>query len=413
MLRKAERAVYWRADLLLAVLALTVLASGSMVSGQTAKPASTWDLGALAQPPTWESLERPASASAKPIFFKGPPLRGKPTRVFAWLGLPDAKPGEKVPGMVLVHGGGGTAFDEWVRLWVKRGYAVIAVDTCGQVPVGKYGAWVHDPEGGPPGWGGFGQIDEPRQDQWVYHAIAKVVLAHSLLRSLKVVDAERTGVTGISWGGYLTCIAAGIDSRFKLAVPVYGCGFYQQTAFKNPLSQMSPEGASRWLSWWDASVYLGDSKCPMLWVTGSNDFAYPLDAFQRSYRLPGGPRTLCVRLRMPHGHGGAGENPEEIRVFADSILKGDAPLPRILDHGRQGVEVWATFEAKRPVAKAELNWTRGSGAWEQRRWDTIEARLAEGRVTASLPAEARVYYFNLFDDRGCVVSTEHVELPAR
>ena len=36
--------------------------------------------------------------------------------------------------MVLVHGGGGTAFDAWVRAWVKAGYAAIAMDTCGALP---------------------------------------------------------------------------------------------------------------------------------------------------------------------------------------------------------------------------------------------------------------------------------------
>lgn len=69
------------------------------------------------------------------------------------------KPGEKVPGMVLVHGGGGTAFEDWVQLWVQRGYAAIAMDTCGQVPVGSNAHWVHDDQGGPPGWGGMDQID--------------------------------------------------------------------------------------------------------------------------------------------------------------------------------------------------------------------------------------------------------------
>ena len=48
---------------------------------------------------------------------------------------------------------------------------------------------------------------------------------------------------------------------------------------------------------------------PWLWVTGSNDFAYTMDALQRSYRLPKGLRHLCIRLRMPHGHGGAGRKP--------------------------------------------------------------------------------------------------------
>lgn len=32
--------------------------------------------------------------------------------------------------MVLVHGGEGTAFAKWVRLWNERGYAAIAMDTC-------------------------------------------------------------------------------------------------------------------------------------------------------------------------------------------------------------------------------------------------------------------------------------------
>ena len=83
--------------------------------------------------------------------------------------------------MVLVHGGGGTAFAEWVRIWNKRGYAAIAMDTCGalpdRAPEGK--PWSPEkkrPEfGGPEGWGGFDQIDEPEIDQWTYHAVSAAV----------------------------------------------------------------------------------------------------------------------------------------------------------------------------------------------------------------------------------------------
>ena len=42
-----------------------------------------------------------------------------------------------------------------------------------------------------------------------------------LLRAQPDVDAARIGLTGISWGGYLTCITAGVDDRFRFAVPVY------------------------------------------------------------------------------------------------------------------------------------------------------------------------------------------------
>lgn len=375
-------------------------------SNALAKP---WNLEALAVAPKWTALERPKSEGVKAISFPGLPFRGKPTRVFAWLGIPELKDGEKAPAMVLIHGGGGTAFDEWARLWVGRGYAAIAMDTCGQVPVGNYGRWFREEQGGPSGWGGFDQVSWPREDQWTFHAVADVLLAHSLIRSLPQVDPERIGVTGISWGGYLCCIVAGVDPRFKLAVPVYGCGFYRQTIFQGELNKLRPEDADRWMAWWDPSVYLGNADMPMLWVTGSNDFAYTFDSLQLSYRLPKGSRSLCIRLRMPHGHGGAGEKPAEIRMFADSILKGGAPLPVITGTGREGTKVWATYSARVSLAKAELNYTKDVGRWQDRKWESTPADLASGRISASLPEGTRVYYFNLFDERDCVVSTEHVE----
>lgn len=386
---------------------LALLVCPSIVLGQTNPAPIFWDMDRLAVAPKWTALERPRSGEVKAIAYAGLPWRGKPTRVFAWLGLPKLKAGEKAPAMVLIHGGGGTAFEEWVRLWVDRGYAAIAMDTCGQVPVGNYGQWFRDEQGGPPGWGGFDQIDEPREDQWTFHAVADVLLAHSLIRSLPEVDPERTGVTGISWGGYLTCIVAGVDPRFKLAVPVYGCGFYRDTVFADNLGKLTPAQADRWMAWWDPSVYLANARMPWLWVTGSNDFAYTMDALQRSYRLPKGLRHLCIRLRMPHGHGGPGENPEEIRIFADSLLKRAVPLPAITGTGHDETHAWATYVAQLPITKAELNFTRDTGRWQDRKWESMAANRTGDRISANLPAGTRAYYFNLFDERNCAVSTEH------
>jgi dienelactone hydrolase len=370
-----------------------------------------WDMHALDAPPKWKRLERPKSEGVQAITFAGLPFHGKPTRVFAWLGLPTLLAGQKAPAMVLVHGGGGTAFDEWVRLWVGRGYAAIAMDTCGQMPVGTYADWAHHQQGGPPGWGGFDQADWPRDDQWSYHAVTDAILAHSLIRSLPEVDPERTGITGISWGGYLTCIVASVDPRFKLAVPVYGCGFYRDTIFGNNLAKLGAEQARQWMELWDPSVYLGDAEVPFLWVTGSNDFAYPLNALQQSYRLPKGPRSLCIRLRMPHGHGGPGENPEEIRAFADSVLKDGPPLATITGSGLSGTNAWLTYSAKVPIVSAELNYTKDTVRWQDRKWESEPAQLESGRATAALPEGTRVFYFNLLDERKYVVSSEHEVMP--
>jgi dienelactone hydrolase len=407
------------ANLSLLILAVGMRLTASAQEGEQRGPAPAvaeprWDMHILGKTPKTYPADKPVAKDVTAVFFEGLPWRKRPTRVFAYYGVPKAAAGERVPGMVLVHGGGGTAFDAWVRLWNDRGYAAIAMDTCGCVPIGSYGKWQRHDFGGPPGWGGFAQIDEPIEDQWTYHAIADVILAHSLLRSLPGVDPERIGVTGISWGGYLTCIVSGVDDRFRFAVPVYGCGFLgDNSAWLGEFEKMGTEKASRWLRWWDPSVWLRRNQMPTLWVTGTNDFAYPMDSLQKSYRTARGPRVLCVRIRMPHGHGGAGENPAEIRAFADSQLRGAALLARITGQGRENDQAWVSYDSAVPVRQAELNYTLQTGRWQDRLWQSVAAELDPHakKALARLPQGVKVYYFNLIDERDLVVSSEHIEIP--
>ncbi len=372
-----------------------------------------WEMSGLSAAPAIFGDAGRSADGVEAIFYQGLPWKGIPTRVFAYYALPKIEAGKKAPAMVLVHGGGGSAFIPWVRLWVSRGYAAIAMDTCGCISGGGYNGHPRHEHGGPPGWGGFDQIEQPLQDQWTYHAVADVILAHSLIRALPGVDAERTGLTGISWGGYLACIAAGVDRRFKFAAPVYGCGFLgDNSAWLSDFKAMGREKSEKWLKLWDPAVYLPRVQMPMLWVTGASDFAYPMDSLQKSYRLPKAPRTLCVRVGMVHGHGGPGENPGEIHAMANALLKGGAGLARITRSHREGMNARIAFESQAPIIKAELNFTADTGQWQQRKWKTIPASLdaKAGKASALLPREAAVYYFNIIDERALVVSSEHEEL---
>ncbi len=374
-----------------------------------------WDVKALfATPKVYEDPQR-NDGDVRAIFYEGLPWKGNPTRVFAYYAIPKIESVEKVPAMVLVHGGGGSAFIPWVQLWVKRGYAAIAMDTCGCVSGGGYENHPRHENGGPAGWGGFDQIDWPVADQWTYHAVADVILAHSLIRSFPEVDAEKTGITGISWGGYLTCIVAGVDNRFQFAAPVYGCGFLgENSAWINDFEQLGTIRAKQWLQLWDPSRYLPSAGMPMLWVDGTNDFAYPMDSLQKSYRLPAGARTLCMRVRMPHGHGGPGENPEEIYAMAESLFHNKAPLARIVKSGRDGQNAWTEYDSATPIVEAELNYTTDSGEWKNRNWQIIPAVIDTNtkHISAKLPQGVSVYYFNLVDDRSLIVSSEHETIPA-
>ena len=379
-----------------------------LLLARAAAAQSSWDLEALSKPPKTSPAEGFEADGLKAITYDGLPWKGKPTRVFAWVGVPKAE--AKVPAMVLVHGGGGTAFSDWAKLWTGRGYAAIAMDLCGALPRKAGKGWERHDQGGPPGWGGLDQIDGDEKDHWTYQAVADVILAHSLLRSFPQVDPERIGITGISWGGYLTCIAAAVDGRFKFASPVYGCGFLgEDSVWLDAFAKMGKEKADKWLQLWDPSQYLRQAKMPFLWVNGTNDFAYPLDSYQKSYRLPATERTLAIRIRMAHAHGGPGEKPEEIHAFANALVNGGVPLARITGQGVEKGEAWATFTSKAPVVKAELSFTRDAGKWPQRKWESAEARIRDGRASAPVPDGARVFYLNLVDERNLVVSTEHVE----
>ncbi|HGE70953.1 TPA: dipeptidyl aminopeptidase [Candidatus Poribacteria bacterium] len=371
-----------------------------------------WDLDKLSIPPEiYSAPEFESDADVKAIFYDGLRWNGKPTKVFAWLGIPKNKTDEPMPAMVLIHGGGGTAFQEWVRLWNNRGYSAIAMDLCGCIPKGVYGNWNRHESGGPPGWGGFDQIDWEIEDQWTYHAISDIILAHSIMSSLPEVDPNRIGMTGISWGGYLACIASGVDNRFKFAVPVYGCGFLGVNSCWLPTFQaMGEEKAEKWLNLWDPSNYLKNTMMPTLWVTGTNDFAYPLDSVQRSYRATKGEHTLCIKLRMPHGHGGAGENPEEIHAYANSYLKNGSPLAKIIDYGIDENIVWASFESISDINQAEILFTKDLGDWFNREWYSEPANIDKNIAFANLPENATVCYLNLIDKDGLVVSSEHIEI---
>ena len=369
-----------------------------------------WDIKALSAAPRIFDASGHSDNDVKAIFYEGLPWKGKPTRVFAYYGIPKTDGKAKVPAMVLVHGGGGSAFIPWVRLWVSRGYAAIAMDTCGCISGGGYNNHKRHEDGGPSGWGGFDQIDQPIEDQWTYHAVADVILAHSLIRTFPEVDADRIGLTGISWGGYLTCIVAGVDSRFKFAVPVYGCGFLgDNSVWSGDFGKMGSEKARKWLQLWDPSAYLSFARMPLLWVTGSNDFAYPMDSLQKSYRLALGSHTLCVRLRMPHGHGGPGENPQEILAMAESVFRKGEPLARIIKSGRDDRNAWVFAESTAPIQNAELNFTTDAGKWQDRKWQSMPAAwdATTGKASATLPEATSVYYFNLTDNRDLVISSEH------
>ncbi len=394
---------------LLAVWLLTV----HVALADESKPGSgPWNVERLLDAPTPITVLS-EKGDLRAITYPSESYRGQATQVFAYYAVPSKPAQGPFPAMLLVHGGGGTAFAEWAQLWADRGYVALAMDLSGNGADGKRldaGGPPHDDE-----TNFTATENNPLEDTWPYQAVAAILRGHALLAQQPEVDKNRIGITGISWGGYLTCIVSGIDSRLKVAVPVYGCGYLaDNSAWKESgrFEQLSAEARERWITNFDPSQYLAGVSCPILFVNGTNDFAYPLDSYRKSYNLVKSPRSLCITVNMPHGHQ-AGWAPPEIGAFVDSVLKSGEPLLALSPLEIEGSTAAAKFSGGAKLAKADLHYTTDTGRWQDRKWTSQAVNFDAGarEIHATLPsARPLACFLTATDDRGLTVSTQHVEL---
>jgi len=431
-----------------------LLTLSALCTSLQAEKVGPWDLDALKNnepAKKWVRQDQPIHS----LTYAGEKYQGHDTEVFAFYASPttigEGKPGAKFPGVVLIHGGGGTAFADWVHLWAKRGYAAIAMDLNGSRPPdpefdpktgmaignGHRGERKRLPNGGP-AHGHPEKFDcvltPDTSDDWPFHAAASVMRAHTLLRSFMEVDAEHTAVTGISWGGYTTCLVASLDDRFKAAVPVYGCGFLHEgeSVQKPSIDKLDPEHRALWVKEYDPGSLLPRCRVPILFVNGTNDVHYVLDSYMKSYNVVPGEKHMRIQVKMPHGHP-PGWAPQEIGIFIDDKcgrlvpvegakdrLRVQRPLAVIGSPALRGAEIEANCTIwDGHIKTSELHYTTDTGLRSKRTWKTVAAKITWTGINASggsfnesckitapqPPAEANTWFISVTDDRGAMVST--------
>lgn len=394
-----------------------------------AEAAELWPLKKLESAPAMKWLDD--SSPIRSLTYENEKFQGHTTDVFAFYATPGTISGnpakdKNLPAVVLIHGGGGTAFAEWTWLWAKRGYAAIAMDLSGRRPAApqfdpmsgelivrhsRSNERVRLERGGPEHSHveKFANVGGDPTDDWQFHSVPAVIRAHSLIRSFKEVDADRTAVTGISWGGYMTCIVASVDHRFKAAVPVYGCGFLYdgESVQRRAIDQLSPEKRAEWIRKYDPSAWLPKCQVPIFFVNGTNDIHYPLVSYSRSYGLVKSPKHIRVEVKMRHGHQ-PGWEPKEIGRFIDQHLLGAAPLPKPgqpqLINRRATVHV----KSQQPLKTAQLHYTTDTGRLAERDWKSLPADIDEQMISAIVPENATVWLLSVTDSEGAMVSTDVV-----
>ena len=393
------------------------------------RAAELWPLENLKTPPAMKWLDD--SSPIRSLSYENEKFEGRTTDVFAFYATPgtisgDTSKDKDLPAVVLIHGGGGTAFAQWAMLWAKRGYAAIAMDLGGQrPPAPKFDPTTGDLvsgfsrpadrtrlERGGPAAGHvqkFANVGGDPTDDWQHHSVPAVIRAHSLIRSFPEVDADRTAVTGISWGGYMTCIVASVDHRFKAAVPVYGCGFlYDGESVQRPaIDALTPEKRTEWIANYDPSAWLPKCQIPIFFVNGTNDIHYPLVSYSRSYGLVKSPKQIRIEVKMRHSHQ-AGWEPNEIGRFFDHHLLGAKPLPNLgkpaINDGLASVE----FKSEVGLKAAQLHYTTDTNRLAERNWSSIPATIDGATISAPVPKEATIWLFSATDSLDGMASTDVV-----
>ncbi|GBG10184.1 hypothetical protein PAT3040_04902 [Paenibacillus agaridevorans] len=368
-----------------------------------------WEMATLKQAPAYERDPARDVGNVQAIWFEGQPYEGRQTKVFAYIGLPEEAKSGKVPAVVLAHGGLGTAFADWVKLWNDRGYAAIAMDLEGNVPPwnAAKGSYDRHEFSGPANQAVWRDLNKPVKDQWTYHAVADIILSHSLLRSMPAVDESRIGLVGISWGGVLTSITSGVDDRFSFAASVYGAGHVSDSPsyFGDTYRSWNKETQQKFDSLWEPAAYLAKASMPMLWLNGDADEHFPLSVFSQSYETVPSDSVLSIHHGMTHGQE-QGMSPEELFAFADSIVAGGTPLPKIVRFELNGRQL-SIEAASSSIADAELYYTTKAANELKPQWTKVSMDAgADGKTfAAQLPAEAKAHYINLIDKKGLISST--------
>jgi dienelactone hydrolase len=416
----ARDAGLWKIPALFGVVAsivLTLTDASGLPKTDAVERILAWDTRALFEKPNIHATRARPAKGMRSFFYEGVSYKGNLTWVFAYCALPEGKvPAGGWPAMVCVHGGGGTAYPEWVKHWNKEGYAAITMDLEGHFPggnshdiEGKFPAGMRHLNSGPSRMDWFGDRALPDREQWFYHAVADVVRANSLIRSLPDINPKKVGLTGISWGGTIVSAVAGIDPRFALVIPVYGGGFIHRSD-NDGLAQWFPpknmtEGQYQdYRAKWDPSVHLPHARMPMLWVSSVADPVFQVNIFAKSAQVAGGASTLCLRPWMIHGHGNGWNDAPEILQFANSIMRQGASLPKlqrpeIKPHSRI---VHTQYAGRDKITEAWVYFTTSGGKWKSRKWNFIQCETGDKELVSlkPLPGETTAFMVYVFRDKG-------------
>ena len=228
------------------------------------------------------------------VWFKG----ADGTDLQGWIMFPpNFDPNKKYPSILEIHGGPWTQYGKFFmhefNYFASNGYIV----------------YFCNPRGGR----GYGEAHSKAiWGDWGEPAFDDLMAFSNFVAKRPYVDSKRMGVTGGSYGGYMTLWIVGHTDRFRSAVTqrcvsnmvsMWGSSDFNWT-FQFPARSGSPQENMKKL--WDMSPvkYLGEYKTPTLVIHNEQDHRCPIEQGEQAYVAlkRAGVETEFVRFpNEPHG----------------------------------------------------------------------------------------------------------------
>lgn len=222
------------------------------------------------------------------------------TKVEGWVLMPNHASGDRLPLILAIHGGPhgayGNNFDFELQLFAAKGYAVLYTNPRGSTGYGESFLWAT--------WGGGWGI----KDYEDVMAGVDYVLAHY------PIDPKRLGVTGYSYGGFMTDWIITQTHRFSAAVAGAGISNWVSDygTADIPRTKESEFFGAPWeakgfgLLWRQSPIhYAANVTTPTLFVHGEADLRVPIEQAEQMYTALKKRRVPARMVRYPDSyHGG-------------------------------------------------------------------------------------------------------------
>lgn len=366
------------------------------------------------------------------------------TEIYAVIATPLA-PGPH-PGMLVLHGGGGSAEIEKAISWAQRGYVAVAPDLPGIAEPHKLtepkGAWTKMK------YGEGRWIATPDVKASVlFDAVLAAMKSLYLLEAQPEVDKSKIGVVGISWGGYMTTMVCGLaGAQVRAGFAIFGCGFYEFTSQeKTTMAKMSDAEKATWLRDLDAGRRAPGIQADFFLVGATNDFFFWPRAVQATLDAIPGHKNHLYSPNSNHQAlppGGTVFPPTHAEPFKptafqsfptpsgnkanwlamevpyfDFLLKGEGePFPKVtLIPSPDPLVPRFSITAPRKLTQVQVWWSVPNDDWMGRKWLAIPARTkGDGLYEASIPpdfaGDGTDWFVVASDDRPVSVSSDLVRV---